>query len=189
MSDLTLLSVEFNDYNTAFESTQYRILNNTAGKLTKYELKGGLFFCGHMICGLFLCETGRVVICVSVERGELWSVPLWNGESCGLFLCGTGRVVVCSSVEQGELWSVPLWNRELWSIPLWNRESCGLFLCGTERVVVYSSVEQRELWSIPLWNRESCGLFLCGTERVVVCSSLKRGYGYDLILIGTRIGL
>ena len=71
MSDLTLLSVEFNDYNTAFESTQYRILNNTAGKLTKYELKSGLF----------LCETGRVVICASMERGELWSVPLWNGES------------------------------------------------------------------------------------------------------------
>ena len=141
MSDLTLLSVEFNDYNTAFESTQYRILNNTAGKLTKYELKGGLFFCGHMICGLFLCETGRVVICVSVERGELWSVPLWNRESCGqflcgtescgLFLCGTERVVVYSSVEQRELWSIPLWNRELWSIPLWNRESCGLFLCKT----------------------------------------------------------
>ena len=34
MSDLTLLSVEFNEYNTAFGSTQSRILNNTIDKLT-----------------------------------------------------------------------------------------------------------------------------------------------------------
>ena len=87
--------------------------------------------------------------------------------------------MVCSSVERGELWSVPLWNGE----------SCGLFLCGTGRVVVCSCVERVELWSLPLWNGESCGLFLCGTGRVVVSSSVKHGYGYDLILSGTRIGL
>ena len=42
---------------------------------------------------------------------------------------------------------------------------------------------------MPLWNGESCGLFLCGTGRVVVSSSVKHGYGYDLIVSGTRIGL
>ena len=38
MSDLILLSVEFNKYNTAFESdTEKRILNNTIGKFARYE--------------------------------------------------------------------------------------------------------------------------------------------------------
>ena len=37
MSDPTLLSVEFNDYNIAFESTQNRMINSTIGKLTIYD--------------------------------------------------------------------------------------------------------------------------------------------------------
>ena len=37
MSDHTLLSVEFNEYNTAFESTQNRISNNATGKLATYN--------------------------------------------------------------------------------------------------------------------------------------------------------
>ena len=37
MSDLTLLSVEFNEYNTAFESTHNRMMNSTIGKLTIYD--------------------------------------------------------------------------------------------------------------------------------------------------------
>ena len=37
MPDLTLLSVEFREYNTAFEFTQNRILNNTIGDITIYD--------------------------------------------------------------------------------------------------------------------------------------------------------
>ena len=37
MSDHTLLSVEFSKYNTAFESTQNRILNNATSKLAIYN--------------------------------------------------------------------------------------------------------------------------------------------------------